>query len=158
MSSICPAPSPGDHLGRQPIKSKSIKQTPCWLLPSFSDLSQEAHIPSWPTWVQANAFVGRSEKGPQDQESIQRTLTRPPGSCDIGLYNLIPAGEGEGGGYFVSKCWERGTRGKDSLFCRRQAAGVIRSVKGAAGKEGYNLRILPVNQVMKVAVSLSHAI
>lgn len=36
--------------------------------------------------------------------------------------------------------------------------GVTRRVSGAVGKEGYNLCILPVNQVMKVAVSLSHAI
>lgn len=42
------------------------------------------------TWVQANAFVGRSEKELQDQESIQRTKTRALGSLDIGLYNLTP--------------------------------------------------------------------
>ena len=46
------------------------------------------------TWVQANAFVGRSEKGLQDQESIQRTKTRALGSLDIGLYNLAPLRSG----------------------------------------------------------------
>lgn len=133
-SRFCPAPSPGDHLGRQPIKSKSIKQTPCWLLPSFSDLSQEAHIPSWPTWVQANAFVGRSEKGPQDQESIQRTLTRPPGSCDIGLYNLIPAGEGEGGGLLCEQMLGEGNLWKGQPVLQKTSCWCDQECEGSSGK------------------------
>ena len=44
-SRFCLVPSLGDHLGRQPIKSKSISK----LLPCFSDFSQEAHILGRPT-------------------------------------------------------------------------------------------------------------
>ena len=74
-----PAFSSWDYPEKWPLRSKSIKQTPCWLLPCFSDLSQEAHVPSQLTWVQANALVGRAENGPQHQGSVQRTLAQPPG-------------------------------------------------------------------------------
>lgn len=87
---IPPCPSPGDHLGRQPIKSKSIKQTPCWLLPSFSDLSEEAHIPGQPTCIREQIREGTAGSGIRAQNSAL-------GACDVGLYNLIPIGEGEVG-------------------------------------------------------------
>lgn len=47
---------------------------------------------------------------------------------------------------------------KGEPFAEDELLSVTRSVMGAVGKEGYNLCILPVNQVMKVAVFLSHAI
>ena len=72
-----------DYPERQPIQSKSIKQTPCWLLPCFSDLSQKAHI-------LASADPGRAQKELQDQESLHRTLTWSPRGCDMGLCNLTP--------------------------------------------------------------------
>ena len=55
------------------------------------------------------------------------------------------------------------TRGKDtlwkeSLFCRWWVSQCDWECEGSRGKEGYNLLIWPVNQVMKVAVSLLHAI
>lgn len=46
---------------------------------------------------------------------------------------------------------------KGEPFAEDELLSVTRSVMGAVGK-GYNLCILPVNQVMKVAVFLSHAI
>lgn len=125
------------------------------LLPCFSDFNQEAHVPGLPSWVQANEFVGRSEKGSQGREFVQRTLTRPPGSLRHWIVYQIPLG-----------MWEvvrEGTLGEGNLwkgerFAEDELLSVTRSVMEAVGKEGYNLCILPVNQVMKVAISLSHAI
>ena len=136
--STCPggaAPSPREHPGRQPIRSKSIKHTPGRPLPCFSDLGREALVLGPADLASSKCTCGRIRGGAAGPRICTKKSDPAPWepAAVFGCVTWSPLGK-VGGGRCASKCWERGPCARRERSAEEQLLGGDRECGGSRGK------------------------